>query len=67
MFHKKKRRKWWRIFFEVVWYLEKLFRLQNDLPFLPERMDVEKLEANLDDKTGYFINIRNLKQALNNA
>ena len=27
----------------------------------------EKLVANLHDKTEYFINIRNLKQALNNG
>ena len=55
-------------FLEVdVQYLEKLFELCNDLPFLPERMKigkVEKLVANLHDKTEYVINIRNLKQAL---
>ena len=40
----------------------------NDLPFLPERMKlkkVEKLVINLHDKTEYVIHIRNLQQALN--
>ena len=49
-------------------YLEKLHELHNDLPFLPERMKIEKVEklvANLHDKTEYVIHIRNLKQALN--
>ena len=49
-------------------YLEKLHELHNDLPFLPERMKIEKVEklvANLHDKTEYFIYIRNLKQVLN--
>ena len=39
----------------------------NDLPFLPERLKirkVEKLVASLQDKTKYIIYIRNLKQAL---
>ena len=51
-----------------VQYLEKLHELHNDLPFLPERMKikkVEKLVANLHDKIEYIIHIRNLKQALN--
>ena len=56
-------------FLEVyVQYLEKLHGLHNDLPFLPERIKIEKfkkLVANLHDKTEYFIHIRNLKQALN--
>ena len=56
-------------FLEVdVQYLEKLHELHNDLPFLPERMKIEKVEklvANLHDKTEYVINIRILKQALN--
>ena len=58
-------------FFEVdVQYLEKLHELHNDLPFLPERMKIEKVEklvANLHDKTEYVIHIRNLKQALNHG
>ena len=56
-------------FLEVdVHYLEKLYEFHNDLPFLPERMKigkVEKLVANLHDKIEYVIHIRNLKQALN--
>ena len=56
-------------FLEVdVQYLEKLCELHNYLPFLPKRMKIEKVEklvANLHDKTEYFIHIRNLKQASN--
>ena len=44
-------------FFEVdVQYTEKLHVLYNDLPFLPERMKIEKVKklvANLCDKTEY--------------
>ena len=58
-------------FLEVdVQYLKKIHELHNDLPFLPERMKigrVEKLVANLRDKTEYVIHIRNLKQALNHG
>ena len=58
-------------FLEVdVQYVEKLHQLHNDLPFLPERMKIEKVEkrvANLHDKTKYVICIRKLKQALNNG
>ena len=53
-----------------IQYLEKLHELHNDLPFLPERMNTEKVEkliANLDDKTDYVIHIRNLKQSLNHG
>ena len=53
-----------------VQYRENLYELPNDLPFLLERMKieiVEKLVANLHDKTEYAINIRNFKQALNNG
>ena len=42
--------------------------IYHDLPFLPERMKIEKVEklvANLYDNTEYVIQIRNLKQALN--
>ena len=56
-------------FLEVdVIHFEKLHKLHNDLPFLSERIKVEKvekLEANLHDKTEYVIHRRNLKQALN--
>ena len=44
--------------------------LHNDLPFLPERTKIEKVEklvANLHDKTEYVIHIRNLKEALNHG
>ena len=53
-----------------VQYLEKLHEFHNDLPFLPERMKikkVEKLVPNLQDKTEYVIHIRNLKHALNHG
>ena len=53
-----------------VQYLAKLHELNNDLPFLPEGMNVEKLEklvANLHDKNQYVIYIRNLKQTLNHG
>ena len=51
--------------------LENLHELNklNDLPFLPERMKIEKarkLVAILNDKIEYFIHIRIFKQALNN-
>ena len=48
-------------------YPEKLHELHNDLPFLPERMQIkkaEKLVTNLHNKTEYVLHIRNLKQAL---
>ena len=49
-------------------YLEKLLELHNGFSFLPERMKVEKVEkvvANLHEKTEYVIHKRNLKQSLN--
>ena len=55
-------------FFEVeAQYPEKVHELHNNLPFLPERMKIEKVEklaANLHDKTEYVICIRNLNRAL---
>ena len=58
-----------RYFLEVdVQYPEKLHDLHNDLPFLPYRMKIEKVEktvANLHDETEYVIHIRNLEQTLN--
>ena len=58
-------------FLEVdVQYLEKLYELHNDLPFLPERTKIEKVEklvANVHDKTEYVTHIRNLKQTLNHG
>ena len=56
-------------FLEVdVQYPLKLYELNNDLPFLLERMKLEKVEklvTNLHDKNEYVIHIRNLKQVLN--
>ena len=52
-------------FLEVdVQYPEKLHERHNDLPFLPERMKIEKVEmliANLHDKTEYVIHIKKYK------
>ena len=60
-----------RSFPEVdVQYLEKFHEIHDDLPFLTEIMKIEKVEkliANLHDKTEYVIHIRNLKQALNHG
>ena len=45
-----------------------LHEFQSDLPVLPKRMKIEKVEklvTNLHDKTEYVIHIGNLKQALN--
>ena len=54
-------------FFQVaIQYLENLHNLHDDLSFLLERRkieNVEKLIANLHDKTEYITDIRNLKQA----
>ena len=56
-------------FFEVdIQYPEEVHKLHNDLPFLRERMKIEKVEklvVNLHDKTEYVIHIRNLKQSSN--
>ena len=57
-----------RFFQFEVQYLEKLHKLQNDLPFLPERKKIEKVKkfvANFHDKTEYVTHVRSLKQALN--
>ena len=51
-----------------VQYTEELNEIHNDLPFLPERMRVEKVEKlvpNLHDETEQVIHIRNLKQKIN--
>ena len=56
----------WKLVFNILNY--KSHELHNDLPILPERMKIgkiEKLTANLHDKTEYIIPIRNLKQVLN--
>ena len=52
-------------FFEiVVQYPEKFHELHNDLPFLPERINIEKPVNSLHDNTEYVIHTRNLKEAL---
>ena len=51
-------------------YPENLHDLHSDLPFLPERMKINKcakLVCNLYDKENYVIHIRSLKQALNHG
>ena len=57
--------------FEVdVKYPKKLHKLHSDLPFLPERMEInkcKKLVCNLYNKKKYVANINTLKQALNNG
>ena len=59
------------IFFKLIFNIpEKSLDLHNSLPFLPERLTIEKIEKlvpNLLDKTEYVIQIRNLKQALNHG
>ena len=45
-----------------------MYKLHNDLPFLHEKLNIEKVEklvANIHNKTEYVIHIRNLKEALN--
>ena len=60
------------IFLKLMFkYIEKLHELHNDLPFLPEKVKIEKFEklaSNLPDKTDkteYVIHMRNLKEVLN--
>ena len=57
--------------FEVdVKYPKELHDLHNDLPFLPERMEINKckeLVCNLYDKKKYVEHIKSLKQALNHG
>ena len=51
----------------IVQYSENFYDFLNNLPFLPERMRIEKVEklvANLHDKEEYVIHTRNLKQVL---
>ena len=53
-----------------VEYPKSLHMLHNDLPFLPDRMKVnkvEKLVCNVTDKENYSIHIAALKQALNHG
>ena len=51
-------------------YPSKLHRLHSDMPFLPERMKIDKtqkLMCNLHDKKKYVVHISILKQALNHG
>ena len=58
-------------FLEVdVEYPKKLFSSHKDLPYLPERRKLEKVEklvCSIEDKEKYVIHIRALKQALNHG
>ena len=57
--------------FEVdVKYPKNLYDLHSDLPFLPERMKINKynkLVCNLYDENNYIVHTRSLKQALNHG
>ena len=51
-------------------YPKKIFSSHKDLPFLPERKKLEKVEkpvCSIEDKEKFVIYIRALKQALNNG
>ena len=51
-------------------YPSKLHRLHSDMPFLPERMKIDKtqkLVCNLHDKKKYVVHVSILKQALNHG
>ena len=51
-------------------YPKKLHDLHSDLPFLPERMKIDKCEkfvCNLHNKKKYVVHIRSLKQALDHG
>ena len=51
-------------------YPKNLHDLHSDLPFLPQRMKInkcDKLICNLYDKNNYFVHISLLKQALNHC
>ena len=57
-------------YYNDIQYLEKLHELHNDLLLSPESMKIEKVQkliANLHDKTEYVIHIRNFRQALNHG
>ena len=51
-------------------YLKRIHNLHFDLPFLPERMEINKwnkLVYNLYDKNNYAVHTRMLKKALNHG
>ena len=53
-----------------VKYSKKVHEFHSDLPFLPERMEINKckiLVCNLYDKKKYVVHINSLKQALNHG
>ena len=53
-----------------VEYPKSLLNLHKDLPFLPERMKIEKcnkLVCKIQDKGKHVVHIRALKQALNHG
>ena len=53
-----------------VEYLKHLYKLNSDLPFLPERMKINKctkLVCTTQNKENYVVHIRALKQALNHG
>ena len=61
-------------FLEVdIDYPKKIFDLHKDLPFLPERKKVNKVEklicniCNIEDKENYVVHIKILKQALSHG
>ena len=48
----------WDILLELMFNILKKCKLHNDLPFLPDRMKIEKVQklvANLDDKKEHVI------------
>ena len=56
------------IFYVDIIYPKELYQLHKDLPFLPDRMKVNKVDkliARVHDKTNFVIHIYALKQALN--
>ena len=59
-----------KVFFEADAFPEKLHEFHNELPFLLERMKIEKVEklvANLNGKAEYVIHTKNLIHALNHG
>ena len=59
------------IFLKSIFNIFKTYiNLHNDLPFLPERMEigkVEKLGCSLTDKKDYALHKRTLKRAVNHG
>ena len=58
------------MFVADVEYPKNLHKQHSHLPFLPERMEIDKrtkLVSNLNDKENYAVHILALKQALNHG